>query len=120
MHRCQPLSYLGYVAANGWNALAVLPEVDSKRIGIVGHSYGGKWAMFGSCLWDKFACAVWSDPGIVFDEARGNVNYWEPWYLGLDPGVKHKPGLITRRQPAHRRLSEAGRIRPRSRANCTR
>jgi hypothetical protein len=75
----QPLSYHAYVAANCHRALAGLPQVDAKRIGIVGHSYGGKWAMFASCLYDKFACAAWSDGGIVFDEARGNVNYWEPW-----------------------------------------
>lgn len=95
----QPLSYLAYVAANCYNALASLPRVDPKRVGIVGHSYGGKWAMFGSCLCDKFAAAVWSDPGIVFDEARPNVNYWEPWYLGLDPAITRKPGLITPSNP---------------------
>jgi hypothetical protein len=40
---------------------------------------------------------VWSDPGIVFDEARANVNYWEPWYLGLDPTLpaQRKPGVVT-------------------------
>ena len=39
--------------------------------------------MFASCLYEKFACAVWVDPGIVFDETKGfGVNYWEPWYLG--------------------------------------
>jgi dienelactone hydrolase len=92
---CQPLSFLAYVAANCHTALAQRPEVDPKRIGIVGHSYGGKWAMFASCMYDKFACAVWSDPGIVFDEAKSNVNYWEPWYLGADPAVRRKPGLIT-------------------------
>jgi hypothetical protein len=97
--RCQPLSFLGYIAANCHAALAALPEVDAARIGIVGHSYGGKWAMFGSCLYEKFACAVWSDPGIVFDEARPSVNYWEPWYLGLDPARTRKPGLITTENP---------------------
>ena len=97
--RCQPLSYLGYVAANAWQALASMPEVDAKRIGIVGHSYGGKWAMFGACLWNKYACGVWSDPGVQFDEARANVNYWEPWYLGADANVKHRPGLITPDNP---------------------
>jgi len=49
--KIQPLSFLGYVAANGYQALASLPQVDGKRVGIVGHSYGGKWAMFGACLW---------------------------------------------------------------------
>ena len=67
----QPLSMLGCAAANAWHALANRPDVDAERIGIVGHSFGGKWAMFASCLFDKFACAAWSDPGIVFDEARG-------------------------------------------------
>jgi len=78
----QPLSYLAYAAANCCNALAALPEVDPRRIGVVGHSFGGKWAMFASCLYDRFACAVWSDPGIVWNERDANANYWERWYLG--------------------------------------
>lgn len=82
----QPLSALAYAAANAWEALATVEEVDSTRIGITGHSYGGKWAMFASCLYDKFACAAWGDPGIVFDETKeGYINYWEPWYLGYYP-----------------------------------
>jgi len=82
----QPLSALAYAAANSWEALAKESEVDSTRIGIAGHSYGGKWAMFASCLYDKFACAAWGDPGIVFDESKaGYINYWEPWYLGYYP-----------------------------------
>jgi hypothetical protein len=96
---CQPLSYLGYISANMWQALASLPEVDAQRIGIVGHSYGGKWSMFGSCLWDKYACAVWSDPGIIFDETRVSINYQEPWYLGLDPALTRKPGLVRADSP---------------------
>jgi hypothetical protein len=79
----QPLSALAYAAANALEALSKVEDVDPERIGIVGHSYGGKWAMFASCLYEKFACAVWVDPGIVFDETKGSgVNYWEPWYLG--------------------------------------
>ena len=97
--KCQPLSYLGYISANAWQVLANLPQVDSKRIGIVGHSYGGKWSMFGACLWDNYACGVWSDPGIVFDETRGSINYQEPWYLGLDPAITRKPGLVTADNP---------------------
>ena len=81
----QPLSVLACAAANSWYMMSQLPEVDKSRIGIMGHSYGGKWAMFASCLFEKFACAAWSDPGIVFDDERPNVNYWEPWYLGYYP-----------------------------------
>ncbi len=81
---CQPLSYLAYVAANCANALARMPEVDPKRIGIVGHGYGGKWALFGSCLCDRFACAVWSEAGVVFDERKPGPDYWNQWYLGLE------------------------------------
>ena len=40
--------------------------------------------------------AAWSDGGIVWDEARPNVNYWEPWYLGLEPGMSRKPGASAR------------------------
>jgi len=108
----QPLSMLGYAAANAWHVLASRPEVDAERIGIVGHSFGGKWAMFASCLFDKFACAVWSDPGIVFDESRGSVNYWEPWYLGYHAKPWRKRGLITAENPAHGlypKLTSAGR-----------
>lgn len=89
----QPLSALAYVAANCHTAMANLPQVDPDRIGVMGHSYGGKWAMFASCLYEKFACAVWSDPGIVFDESRANVNYWEPWYLGYDPSQQRQRGI---------------------------
>lgn len=95
-----PLSILAYAAANAWYVLASRPEVDATRIGIVGHSFGGKWAMFASCLFEKFACAAWSDPGIVFDERRPDVNYWEPWYLGYHPRPWRTRGIITEDNPA--------------------
>jgi hypothetical protein len=56
--------------------------------------------MFASCLVENFACAVWSDPGIVFDESKGAVNYWEPWYLGYHPKPWRKRGPITEENPA--------------------
>jgi len=97
----QPLSMLAYAAANAWYVLASRPEVDAGRIGVVGHSFGGKWAMFASCLFDKFAAAAWSDPGIVFDNSRPSINYWEPWYLGYHPQPWRMRGLITPDNPAH-------------------
>jgi hypothetical protein len=107
----QPLSFHAYVAANCRNALASLPQVDAKRIGVMGHSYGGKWAMFAACLNDQLACGVWSDPGIVFDETRANVNYWERWYLGYEPGRERKPGIPSDKNPrtgAYKKLRESG------------
>ena len=95
----QPLSYLAYVASNALTAMREFPEIDAERIGVMGHSYGGKWAMFAACLDDRFACGVWSDPGIVFDESRPSVNYWEPWYLGWEPDRTRKPGLVTADNP---------------------
>ena len=108
---CQPLSYHAYVAANCWHALANRPDVDAARIGVVGHSYGGKWALFAAALWEKFAAVVVSDPGIVFDETRSNVNYWEPWYLGLDPDVKRTAGIPKPENPrtgAYKTIYETG------------
>lgn len=95
----QPLSMLAYAAANAWYVLASRPEVDPERIGVTGHSFGGKWSMFASCLFDKFACAVWSDPGVVFD-TRPSVNYWEPWYLGYHPKPWRKREVPTAENPA--------------------
>jgi dienelactone hydrolase len=109
--RRQPLSLLAYVSANCHTALAQMPEVNPKRIGIIGLSYGGKWSMFSSCLYDKFACAVWSDPGIVFDEKNPNVNYWEPWYLGYDPSTQRRPGVPSESNPRtglYKELIDAG------------
>ena len=59
--------------------------------------------------YEKFACAVWSDPGIVFNEKNSNVNYWEPWYLGYDPKEQRKPGVPSAEQPADGALQGAGR-----------
>jgi BAAT / Acyl-CoA thioester hydrolase C terminal len=107
----QPLGFLAYVSANCHTILANLPEVDKTRIGIIGLSYGGKWAMFSSALYDKFTCAVWSDPSIVFNEKNGNINYYEPWYLGYDPQMQRKPGIpssVNPRTGLYKELIEAG------------
>lgn len=108
----QPLNALAYAAANAFESLAMEESVDSSRIGIMGHSYGGKWAMFASCLYEKFACAAWGDPGIVFDETKGlNVNYWAPWYLGYycppwddawnRDGYRHARGVYNELKSCH-------------------
>ncbi len=110
----QPLSALAYAAANAHTFLTQRPEVYPDRIGIVGHSFGGKWSLFASCLHEKFACAAWSDAGIVFDERDrrkenpgGSINYWDEWYLGFELGkVNHKD-----RPQKFRRLPSEGQER---------
>ncbi len=110
----QPLSALAYAAANAHTFLTQRPEVYPDRIGIVGHSFGGKWSLFASCLYDKFACAVWSDAGIVFDERDrrkqnpgGSVNYWDEWYLGSELGKVNRAD----RSQRFRRLPSEGEPR---------
>ena len=68
-----------------------------RRVGIMGNLFGRKWPMFASCLDDKFACGAYSDPGILFDEKRPNVNYWEPWYIDSQAGRPRKPGTDAKR-----------------------
>ena len=68
--------------------------------------------MFASCLYERFACAAWSDPGIVFEESRPNINYWEPWYLGYDPNVQRERGVVTDTRPRtgpYKTMIETGR-----------
>jgi len=72
------LSYYAYVAANAWLAMAQHSKLNAEQIGVDGDSYGGKWALFAAALWDRFAAVAVSDSGIVIDETRPNVNYWEP------------------------------------------
>ncbi len=107
----QPLTLLAYIAANCLTALAQMAEVEPECIGIIGLSYGGKWSMFASCLDERFACAVWSDPGIVFNEKDSNINYYEPWYIGFDPKVQRKPGIPSAANPRtglYKQLVDAG------------
>ena len=97
--KMEGLSALACAAANAWHVLAARSDVDAERIGIVGHSYGGKWAMFAGCLFEKFAAVAVSDPGIMFD-THPSVNYWEPWYLGWHPPPWRKRGVISPGNPA--------------------
>ena len=53
-------------------------KLNPEQIGVAGHSYGGKWALFAADSWDRFAAVAVSDSGIFFNETRPNVNYWDP------------------------------------------
>ena len=63
------------------------PEFDSKRIGIIGHSLGGKMALYATAFDSRIAVGVASEPGIGLSFS----NYEDFWYLGesLDKSRDH-------------------------------
>src|SRR5690606_7999981 len=54
------------------------PRVDHARIGIAGHSLGGKMALYTGCLDPRIKAILCSDFGIVWEMS----NWDEPWYWG--------------------------------------
>ena len=58
--------------------LAADPRVDTNRIGIIGHSLGGKMAFYAGCLDPRIRVIVASDFGIGWDQ----TNWSDPWYWG--------------------------------------
>ena len=49
---------------------------------------------------------------VVFDEKRTNVNYWEPWYLGYEPGKERQRGIPSQKSPRtgpYKTMIETGR-----------
>ena len=58
--------------------LAAEPRVDATRIGIIGHSLGGKMAFYAGCLDPRVKVIVTSDWGIDWD----GTNWKDPWYWG--------------------------------------
>ena len=54
------------------------PLVDASRIGIIGHSLGGKISFYTGCLDPRVKVIVSSDFGIGWDQ----TNWSDPWYWG--------------------------------------
>lgn len=53
-------------------------RVDDDRIGIIGHSLGGKMALYTGCLDHRIKAMLCSDFGLEWDRSNWN----EPWYWG--------------------------------------
>ncbi|MFC3773683.1 alpha/beta hydrolase family protein [Paenibacillus sp. GCM10012303] len=53
-------------------------RVDHDRIGIAGHSLGGKMALYTGCLDHRIKAMLCSDFGLEWDRSNWN----EPWYWG--------------------------------------
>lgn len=58
--------------------IETLPGADTQRIGIMGHSLGGKMALYAAALEPRIRVAVFSELGIGFKFS----NYDDYWYLG--------------------------------------
>lgn len=55
-----------------------MPGVDRNRIGMIGHSLGGKMTLYATAFDPRIRAAVASEPGIAF----GFSNYGDYWYWG--------------------------------------
>ncbi|MBX3747878.1 MAG: dienelactone hydrolase family protein [Verrucomicrobiae bacterium] len=64
------------------DVLASLPEVDSARLGCVGHSLGGKEALYLAAFDERIRATVSSEGGI----GTRFSNWHDDWYLG--PGIR--------------------------------
>jgi hypothetical protein len=58
--------------------LVTRPDVDAARIGIIGHSLGGKMALYAAAFEPRIQAVVSSEPGI----GLGLSNYEAFWYWG--------------------------------------
>jgi hypothetical protein len=58
--------------------MATRPEFDMSRIGMIGHSLGGKMTLYATAMDNRIRAAVSSEPGIGLSFS----NYEDYWYLG--------------------------------------
>ena len=65
------------------------PRVDTNRIGITGHSLGGKMAFYAGCLDSRVKVIVASDFGIGWDQ----TNWQDVWYWGAKLGEVRAKGM---------------------------
>ena len=78
------------------------PRADEKRIGIAGHSLGGKMAFYTGCLDDRICAVLASDFGICWDQ----TNWHNDWYWGNSVNELKKCGM------EHAELIAAGAMKP--------
>lgn len=81
---CKGMAKMLWDAMRAVDVLAGLEEVDPKRLGAVGHSLGGKEALYLAAFDERIKAAVSSEGGIGIAFS----NWDAPWYLGKDAAAK--------------------------------
>ncbi|MBR4961060.1 MAG: acetylxylan esterase [Clostridia bacterium] len=71
------------------DALTADPRVDTDRIGIAGHSLGGKMAFYAGCLDERIRVILASDFGIGWEQTNWN----DPWYWGDTVKLLQEEGM---------------------------
>jgi dienelactone hydrolase len=69
------------------DVLASLPDVDSDRIGAIGHSLGAKEVLYLMAFDDRVKAGVASEGGV----GLSSTNWDAPWYLGPECREPHFP-----------------------------
>lgn len=79
---------------NAMTYLAKRPEIDPRRIGVVGHSFGAAVAVYTAGIDDRFACCIsscgWGDGEIKFRGQHPTPEAWEKFTGLLEKGLKQK------------------------------
>lgn len=77
------MAKLTYDTSRALDLLLEQPLVDPERVGVMGHSLGGKMSFYAGCLDQRFKAIVASDFGMGWSF----TNWDAPWYLG--PQITH-------------------------------
>lgn len=72
------IAKLAYDTSRALDLLLEQPNIDVNKIGVMGHSLGGKMSFYAGCLDDRFKAIVGSDFGMGWSF----TNWDAPWYLG--------------------------------------
>jgi len=72
------IAKLAHDTSRALDLLLEQPHIDPNRVGVMGHSLGGKMAFYSGCLDERFQAIVGSDFGMGWSF----TNWSAPWYLG--------------------------------------
>ncbi|MBT4136873.1 MAG: prolyl oligopeptidase family serine peptidase, partial [Candidatus Latescibacteria bacterium] len=72
------MAKLTYDTSRALDLLLAQTNIDPERVGVMGHSLGGKMSFYAGCLDERFKAIVASDFGMGWSF----TNWDAPWYLG--------------------------------------